>query len=165
MYTGDKLIFGVQLSVEDAVKYISKYLKSNYKELFDDELDIEMLKDEYGSKREKVYHLIEVLRKTNLTIELDKPPCCLFEDKYDDEFSLIYLGKTLCHNNITYRSSLFDFKTFDDYIKFYTESVNKARELLENNKETYIKEIGYILPKKLAKPKFYSMPNDCYSCT
>ncbi len=162
MYTGDQLIYGVQLTMEDAIKYILKYIKKNNLELYN-KMNIDKLTNPYISKSDKYFEIYNYVNELNLTLELEKMPCCLHEE--EGEFSLVYLGVCLCSNNITYRSWLNEFGSFADYKTFYTKGIQKAEKSIEENKDKYIEDLNKILPKSRVKPKFYSFPNDCYSCT
>ena len=116
--------------------------------------------------KEAYNYFDEITDKLDLNVKLLKPPCCLFSDDYDDDdFSKVYLGIEVCSNHIVQRFSLFEFDTFDKYKKFYLEGIVEGEKNINSNKDKCIEDLKKILPKTKCKPKFYSLPNDCYSCT
>ena len=161
VYSVDNLIFGVQMDLNDAVKYIIKYAKNNKKDIYET-IDLDMTESDTYEKYDYFYDIVEEL---DLDIELIKPPCCYFKDNEDD-FSKVYLGVVLCCNNIIVsRFDVSSFKTYEEYKDFYTEGLKNAETKLLNNKQKYIEDLSKILPKTINKQKYYSLPNDCYSCT
>ena len=36
---------------------------------------------------------------------------------------------------------------------------------METNKEKYLADLTKFVPKTKNKPKFYTMPNDCFNCS
>ncbi len=164
VYSGDKLIFGVQMDLDDAIKYIIKYVKKNEKDIYES-IDMDMLDDDNNS--DKYYYFDDIVNKLDLSIELLKAQCCYFNDygDDDDEFSKVYLGTILCCNNIVSRFDISSFDTFEEYKDFYTEGIKYGEIELANNKKKYIEDLQKILPKTKVKPRYYSLPNDCYTCT
>jgi hypothetical protein len=158
--TGDILIFGIQMKTTYAIEYLLKYLKNkipknkynDLKETFED-----------NNNREAVENLKKNISQLNLSIEIIRPSCCLFSDDDKDDYGLIYLGKELCSNDLVSRFDVKEFKTIEDYENFYMEGLLFAKELLKENKEKYIEDIAKIIPNGI--PKFYNLPNDCFSCT
>ena len=172
-----KLIFGVQMDLDDAIVYIKKYVKeinesinisnddcsvdSDNSSIYSDDSSID---SDDSSVDNKYYYYDDIVDKLNLSIKLIKAPCCYFND-YGDEHSKVYLGVELCYNNIISRFDISSFDTFKEYNDFYTDGVKNTKKELKNNKKQYIKDLKKILPKTMIKPRFYSLPNDCYSCT
>jgi len=162
VYSGDKLIFGVQMNLDNAVKYVIKYAKKYEKNVYDT-IDLDMIQEK--DIDEKYDYFNDIIEELNLDIELIKPPCCYFKDD-DDDFSKVYLGAILCCNDIVVsRFNISSFDTYEEYKNFYTEGLKNAETELTNNKKKYNEDLTKILPKTQNKPKFYSLPNDCYSCT
>jgi hypothetical protein len=150
------------MSLNSAIKYITKYAKQNDKNVYE-LIDKEILDE---NNDDKYYYFENVIDNLNLSITLIKPPCCFFkDDNDDDDFSKVYLGVHLCCNDIVSRFNISSFDTFEEYKNFYTDGVKNAEQDLINNKTEYIENLKKMLPKTINKPKFYSLPNDCYSCT
>lgn len=167
VYTGDTLIYGVQLDFYKAKKYIEKYNINNSSEL-DNTVNNDELSDSDGSNYSNdlnsYYDCEKIMDDFNLSIKLLKPPCCFF-DYNDEEFSKVYIGVELCINNIVSRSNVNNFDTFEEYLNFYLNNISDAQKQLEINKDKYILDFNKILPNTEFQLKFYSLPNDCYSCT
>ena len=156
--TGDILIFGIQMSLEDVIKYILKFIKSNpieetYKKIKED------LKND--DKTEIIEYINNIFKQKNLSIEIIRPRCCLFSDDNDD-YSYVYLGVELCSNDLVSRFDVKKFNTIEEYENFYTEGLINAKDLLNKNKNKYIDDLKKIVK---TKPMFYTLPNDCFSCT
>ncbi len=162
MYTGDQLIYGVQLTIEDAIKYILKYIKKNNVEVYN-KININLLLDSNNSKSEKYYEIYKYVNELKLSLILEKVPCCDYEE--EGILSFVYLGVCLCENSITYRGRLKEFVSFEDYNQYFTRGIKKAEKAILENKDKYIEDLNKILPKSKVKPKFYSFANDCSSCT
>lgn len=122
-----------------------------------------MLLNSNTSRAEKYYEIYKYVNELNLSLILEKIPCCDYEE--EGELSFVYLGVCLCYNNITYRGRLKEFGSFEDYNQYYTRGIKKAQIAIEENKDKYIEDLSKILPKSKVKPKFYSFANDCHSCT
>jgi len=88
MYTGDQLIYGVQLTIEDAIKYILKYIKKNNVEVYN-KININLLLDPNNSKSEKYYEIYNYVNELNLSLILEKVPCCDYEE--EGILSFVYL--------------------------------------------------------------------------
>lgn len=162
--TGDTLIFGVQMELSEMVKYMLKYLKTNttkesyenFKEYFADE----------SNDRSAIYdQLVNVFDQLKFPIGIIKAPCCLFPDDAGGDFAQVYLGVELCSNSLVSRFDPKEFSTIEDYEKFYVNGLVQAKANLQANKQTYIEHICKFVPKTKAKPKLYTLPNDCFSCT
>jgi hypothetical protein len=50
-------------------------------------------------------------------------------------------------------------------LDFYSNNILYAQKQLEINKNKYLLDFSKILPNTEFQLKFYSLPNDCYSCT
>jgi hypothetical protein len=161
--TGDILIYGVSMTLSDVVKYILKYLKTKDKNLYDEAN--EFFKDNEGERYEICEYVDKVLKKDNFLIQMLMPKCCLYSDDPSDDYGKVYLGVELNYNCLVSRFKVNQFKTIDDYEKFYTEGLIDAKKLFEENKNKFNEELGKLLPNSKNKPKFYSLPNDCFSCT
>lgn len=165
VFTGDQLIYGVQLTLDEAIKYIQIYMKKHdeetYKKIKYDIKNDDVLKDNIN---EKYWYLNEIVSDLDLSIQLLKPPCCFF-DESDEDFDKVYFGVVLTSNQIISRYEIYKFNNFDEYNDFYTSGINEAKNKLEENKELYIQDLEKLLPKSKVKPKFYSLPNDCYTCS
>lgn len=161
--TGDTLVYGVQIYLTDAVKYILKFAKSNIdKESYDILSNNIKNKDSY----EVMEYTKMFFKKLNLSIEIIRPKCCLYDEKYtESDYSKVYLGIELYENSNVSRFNIDKFSTFEEYEKSYLSGINYARESLKKNKNKYIEDLGKILPATKNKPKFYVLPNDCFSCT
>lgn len=165
VHTGDKLIYGVQMSMCDAVNYLTKYVKKIDPESHEVILDDIKIYDLKNDIMEAYNYFDDIMEKLNLSIQLIKPPCCLFSDDLDDDFSKVYLGIEVCSNHIVQRFSLFEFNTFSEYKKFYLQGIVEGEQNINANKDKLFEDLKKILPKTKCKPKFYSLPNDCASCT
>ncbi len=161
--TGDILVFGVQMPLTDIVKYILKFAKLNIdKESFSTLSKNIKNKDSY----EVMEHSEEFFKKLNLSIEVIRPKCCLYDKDYEEsDYSKVYLGVELCYNSYVSRFNIDKFDTFEEYEKSYLNGINHAKELLKENKKKYIEDLGKILPANKNKPKFFVLPNDCLSTT
>jgi hypothetical protein len=163
--SGDDLIFGVQLDMDEVIKYIKNYTKKHHEPIYNKiQNDIklnELLNDSITEKYEYFYNII---KSFNLSIELINPPCCLFTEDNTSDFSKVYLGVTLCSNDIISTSNTNVFNSFEEYFEFYSGRVQKSKLDFEVNKSKYIEDLQKILPNKM-QPKFYSIPNDCYNCS
>lgn len=160
--TGDILVYGVQMPLTDIVKYILKFAKSNiekksYNILFENIKD----KDSY----DVMEYSEKFFKELNLSIGVIRPKCCLYEDDEESDYSKVYLGVELCENSYVSRYNIDKFETFESYENSYLNGINYAKELLEKNKNKYMEDLEKILPKKVNKPRFYVLPNDCFSCT
>jgi hypothetical protein len=161
--TGDILVFGVQMPLTDVVKYILKFAKAN----IDKETYIELSnnikdKDSY----EAMEHSEKFFKQLNMSIEIIRPRCCLYDDEYESsDYSKVYLGVELHGSSYVSRYDVENFDSFEEYKKSYLERINIVNELMQKNKNKYLEDLSKILPKKLNKPKFYVLPNDCFSCT
>jgi hypothetical protein len=167
VFSGDKLIFGIQLDIDELIKYIIEYTHKNNKVLYDKiQHDIEENDILNDGKRNKYYYFDKIVKQLNLTLELIKPPCCYFTDDDDTgDLSKVYLGVCLCYNNIVSRFSMNTFKSFDEYYEFYIGDVERTKQKIDVDKLKYIEDLNKILPSTIVNPKFYSMPNDCYICS
>ncbi len=165
--TGDTIIFGVQMTLSDAIKYLLKYFKSkvdlkSYKEIKE---EFEYFEENETEKYEIVDYIEKLLSYFDLSIEIIRPRCCLFSHYSSDDFSLVYLGVELCFNCLVSRFNSKKFNTIEEYENFYTKGLVGAKKLLEENKNKYLEDLGKIIPKTKNKPKIYTIPNDCFSCT
>lgn len=156
--TGDTLIFGIELTVSEAFKYAKDYISSD-DDSSDDDSESDDSSDYSSTNSNDVDKLETLYSGFNLSVEIIKPPCCLFKHC----FSKIYFGVVLGSNDLVCRFDSFEFDTIDDYEAFYTEELNNAKKLLQENKNKYINDIRKIIPDII--PKFYTIPNDCFSCT
>lgn len=161
--TGDILVYGVQIYLTDVVKYILKFAKSNIdKESYDTLSENIKNQDSY----EVMEHTEKFFKDLNLSIEIIRPKCCLYEEEEkDSDYGKVYLGVELYENSNVSRFNVDKFATFEEYEKSYLSGINYARELLKKNKNKYLEDLGKILPATKNKPKFYILPNDCFSCT
>lgn len=163
--TGDKLIYGIQMTLEEASKYVLKYIKSHVSEQNYEEIESEL--NDRDDDSDKFYYLSDILEQLEkaglpLYVTIIKPPCCLFG--FGDH-TKVYLGVELSSNHIHSRWEPLIFSSIEDYKKKLTEGVNKAEKLLQTNKEKYLADLAKFVPKTKNKPKIYTMPNDCYSCS
>lgn len=158
--TGDKLIYGIQMTVEDATKYVLKYIKSHVPGKKYQEIEQEF--NDHEDDSDKVYYLSDILEQLESTVTVIKPPCCLFG--FGDH-TKVYLGVELLNNNFHSRWEPFNFSSLEEYKKKLTEGVNNVEKLLQTNKEKYLADFAKFVPKTKNKPKLYTMPNDCYSCS
>lgn len=162
--TGDTLIFGIQMELSEVVKYMLKYLKTHTsKESFDDFK--EFFADDSNDRSEIVEQITNVCKQTGLSIDIIRPPCCLFSDDEGGDFAQVYLGVELCSNSLVSRFDSKEFNSIEDYEKFYVSGLVNSKAILQANKQTYIDDLGKFVPKTKLKPKLYTIPNDCFSCT
>lgn len=162
--TGDTLIFGIQMELSDAVKYILKYLKANTSNSTYDDFK-EYFADESNDRYEIFDQLESIFKQAKLSIDIIKAPCCLFPDDTGGDFAQVYLGVELCSNSLVSRFDPKEFNTIEDYEKFYVSGLVKAKAKLQENKTKYIEDISKFVPKKKANPKLYTIPNDCFNCS
>ena len=117
--TGDTLVYGVQIYLTDAVKYILKFAKSNIdKESYDILSNNIKNKDSY----EVMEYTKMFFKKLNLSIEIIRPKCCLYDEKYtESDYSKVYLGIELYENSNVSRFNIDKFSTFEEYEKISSE--------------------------------------------
>ncbi len=163
--TGDTLIYGVQMTPSDIKKCILRYIKSAY-----DSDSYKIVKDDLEDfEPDDMYEIInyvdKLLHETDISIRVIRPPCCLYSTDPTDDFSLVYLGVELCSNSLVSRFHSIEFNSIEEYEKSYTSGLVDAKKLLEENKTKYLEDLAKFIPKTKNKPKFYTIPNDCFSCT
>jgi hypothetical protein len=164
VHSGDEVIYGVQLSMSDVITYLTKYIKKIDTELYK-KVKLAVENDDLKNDIKEAYNYFDdIFKELNLSIELIKPHCCLFSED-DEDFSKVYLGMCVCSNHIVQRFTLFEFETFDQYKEFYMKGIVLGEKFLQKNRDKCLEDLGKILPKSKNKPKFYSLANDCASCT
>lgn len=160
--TGDTLIFGVQMELTDAIKYVDKYLKNHvtpesYKTTKD---FFEANKD---NKLQQIKHIQDIFEQFELLIGIVSAPCCLINNTMGD-FSKVYFGVKLCSHYLVSKLYSQEFNKIEDYQEYLTSGIVQAKTKLEANKETWTEQIGFFIPKTKNKPKIYSIPNGCFCC-
>ena len=152
MYSGDRCIFGVQLTLAQAIEYIKAYAeKSNYQILTDGE-EFECARDEFDDWTGIVIELFG-----NNGLKLLGLPCCLFDKQ------TVFLGYKVLTNGFVYRDNINSFETFDLYCVFITEEINKAQQKIHTIETECKKTLDNLMDSP--NPKYYSFANDCDACT
>lgn len=148
MYSGHNLLYAFKLTLNDI------------KEIFD-------IDEEFSQYNISDYLEILFSSKNIDLLQFLFLPCCYFTD------DCVFLGIDLGSIETQYRSQICKYNNFQDYYSKYLE-------ILENIKEKYIEILNKIendvnnlfhnFPKvkdflNKDEIKFYTIPNDCESCT
>jgi hypothetical protein len=93
-------------------------------------------------------------------VEIHKLPCCYGNS---DRYVGILLGGT----HMQYRENVLSFNTFNEYDKNYRRQLDKIKKEFEENEAEINKQFEklYRFNDIFKNPKFYTLPNDCESCT
>ncbi len=159
--SGDTLIYGIEMSLEDVAIYTLKYLK-RCKSKKIDKKKIEELEEAINEEDVSIQDLYIIFEMINLPISIHRAPCCLFDR---DCFSSVYLGIELCSNDLISRFNGYTFTTIEEYEEFLTQGLEKAKKYMDNNKDKINKYLKKFVSLEKNIPKFYTLPNDCFSCS
>lgn len=157
--TGNLLIYGIEMSIYDIIKYVLKYFKSYPSIKSYEEIKSEL---EDGEIYDQIMLINKLFESNGFSINVIKPRCCLSNI---ENFYNVYLGVELYENSIISRWNPYVFSNLDDYMKLLTRGFELGKQKLEENQQNYTMDFIKILPKTKITPKFYSLPNDCFSCT
>lgn len=169
MYSGDKVFYAVQVTLQEAydilIAYANKHqitLDNTFRDnIFHDNRTFYITKFKCY---EKLYDKFSILENIISQLKLQHiniliPSCCNFHE-YN---SNVYLGVELGKNDIAYRDSVRSYDNFDEYYNSYIEGVVKMKKTFDNNKVLIEEELKKIDCQYT--PKIYTMTNDCERCT
>ena len=155
VFSGDILIYGIKIDLETVKDKIHEYIKQNYKEIYE---TLDFYEFEHYDNRDICEYLYKLMEKLDISVTVIGERCCYFT-------SIIYFGVELANNDIINRHEANIFNTFEEYIEYYTYGIKPAIETFYDNKLKYENDIRKIISDPNLPIKFYSIPNDCYSCT
>lgn len=157
MYSGDKVLYAVKMSPKDCMGFLITFCLHNNVNVRDDFVH-EFFMSEARERRWMLHDVMEsILSKGYFKhITVLAASCC----NYDN---IMYVGVELGRNHIAYRDTVEDFNGFQDYMNYYTKSIELMEKKLKQFKDEYDKEIHNLVG--VSCPKIYSMANDCENCT
>jgi hypothetical protein len=130
---------------------------SIYSEVSDNFEYPEISDDDYAIKSTT---LIEIFEELNLSISIHTERCCLQRNE-----RTIFLGVHLATNDIVFRIMRYKFNSIERYIDFYTKGIKNLTKKFYKKKNKYICDIKKIINNDDIPIIFYSIPNNCSSCT
>ena len=148
MYSGDKVIYGVEVDTKMVCTIIVKH-SSCYD-----------VRDVFEFDR---YELMDIFKEALgfEHIDLHSPACYNYKSRGE-----LYIGVELGRNYIAYRDSIETFDSIQDYQEFFMRGFNRIMANMtpsKKNENEYDMELKKLFPT--IKPKVYSMANDCETCT
>lgn len=153
VFSGDILIYGIKIDLETICSKIHDYIQQHCKEIYEP-FDF----DDYNDPYDTFDYLYELIKKLDISVTVIGEKCCYFT-------SDIYFGIELAYNDIVNRHGANTFNTFEEYIEYYTCGIKPAIESFNINKLKYENDIRKIISGANLLIQFYSIPNDCHSCT
>lgn len=150
MYTGYILLFGY-LSTLDIV---SEIFGKKYEIEAEDYYELSFIEDINSLLQDKGYKFIELIYQK-----------CCYHDK-NKVFFAVELGDT----NFAYRQKIEKFQTFEIYDNYYRKQLDDIKKMYIENEDKILKEFErfskeFNLDDLQRAPKFYTISNDCESCT
>ena len=152
MYSGYILFYGLNLTQENLLKALSRYLSSE---------QMAILENIPEAKRfDLVRKANQQLREAGSSLSIDMKRCCYFDDTF-------YFGVDCGSTDFVYRDEVDTYQNFVDYHATMLEQLEKLKKNWEDHREQAIEELKKCetLEGIEGGPKFYKYANDCENCT
>ena len=190
VYSGDMCIYGVQLTMDNVIKYIKLYAKNYnpeiYQEITNSDSDSDNDNDNNNDNNNDNDNDNDNDSDSDNDNDSDSDSDREEEDIYYysgivDKLKIgvelyglpcclfdretVYLGVIITENEIVYRSNINDFDTFDEYCQFISRGIDKIKTKINSMELDCQNALKRILPQSKINTKYYSFANDCDSCT